>query len=210
MSDPESRYRKSWLRSLGFQLFGVPWGVALGLFIYFHEHSDFGILIAALTPTFVAINVGTIHRSRRRLAEPGKRADTPTGEVLIPVIAPPISGLMPARWVGAADMVGGLGRMNASTPLGVLELSGQSLTLRVRPRFLARIFGVQPLVVEPNEVEAVFPSRGRLRTRAICIRPLQQPPSYFLTVGGDRSAILSAIASGGFPVDWNERAFSFS
>jgi hypothetical protein len=107
-------------------------------------------------------------------------------------------------------MPGSMGRMNASTPLAVLELSGHSLTLRVRPSFLASMFGAKALVVSPDEVEAVYPARGRLRYKAICIRPLKQPPSYFLTVGSDRASILSAIASAGFHVEWDERGFSYA
>jgi len=99
--------------------------------------------------------------------------------------------------------------MTASTPLAVLELSDRSLTLRVRPGFLASLFGAKALVVSPDDVEAVFPARGRLRSKAIGIRPLRQPPSYFLTVGADRAPILSAIASAGFPVEWDERGFSY-
>jgi hypothetical protein len=100
--------------------------------------------------------------------------------------------------------------MNASTPLAVLELSDRSLTLRVRPGFLASLFGAKALVVAPEQVESVFPARGRLRSKAIGIRPLKQPPSYFLTVGADRAQILSAIAAGGFPVEWEEHDFSYA
>jgi hypothetical protein len=57
-------------------------------------------------------------------------------------------------------MPGSMGRMNASTPLAVLELSGPQLSLRVRPRFLMAMFGAKPLAVSPAEVEAVFPARG--------------------------------------------------
>jgi hypothetical protein len=101
---------------------------------------------------------------------------------------------------------GGLGRVNASTPLAVLELDAETLTLRIRPQFMQRIFGVQILVVKPDDVEVICPSRGRLRYKAIAIRPKARPPSYFLM--GDRSAILSAISVAGFPVEWEERRYS--
>jgi hypothetical protein len=100
--------------------------------------------------------------------------------------------------------------MNASTPLAVLEIRERSLTLRVRPSFLAALFGAKGLVVTPEQVEVIFPARGRLRHKAIGIRPIGEAPSYFLTVGGDRAPILSAIATAGFPVDWDERGFSYA
>src|SRR5438105_3588548 len=94
------------------------------------------------------------------------------------------------RWSGAADVPGAMGRVHATVPLGVLELSGAVLTLRVRPRLLAAMFGAKPLVLAPAEVDAIFPARGRLRSSAIGIRPRGAPPSYFLR-GGDRTPILS-------------------
>jgi hypothetical protein len=64
--------------------------------------------------------------------------------------------------------------------------------------------------VSPSDVEAVFPARGRLRSAAIGIRPRNEPPAYFFTVGQDRSVILTTLATAGFPVDWNERRYSYS
>ncbi len=74
--------------------------------------------------------------------------------------------------------------------------------------FLNKMFGIQRLSVNPESVSAIYPSRARLRTKAIAIRPKHEPPSYFLTVGNDRSTILSAIAAAGFPVEWDERRYS--
>jgi len=84
------------------------------------------------------------------------------------------------------------------------------LARRVRPSCLASLFGAKPMVVTPEKVEVVYPSRGRLRYKAIGIRPLHGPPSYFLTVGADRGAILTEIAAAGFPVEWSERGFSYA
>jgi hypothetical protein len=66
------------------------------------------------------------------------------------------------------------------------------------------------LIVTPRDVEAIFPARTRLRSKAIGIRPHGQPPSYFLTVANDRSVILNSIANRGFPVQWDERRYSSS
>ena len=204
-----------WLRSnrplLISQIVGTPLVVAWLLYAHFHAHEIFGLVIVLLLPVFALANVWMISRARRRLSDPSARNEELTGESCTPAMHIPIGGSAPVgRWVGAADLPGTLGRMNASTPLGVLELSDRLLTLRVRPRFLASLFGAKPLVVSPEQVEAVFPARGRLRYKAIGIRPINQPPSYFLTVGADRVAILTAIASAQFPVEWDERRFSYA
>ena len=188
------------------QIIALPIAVLWFLFVYFHGGGFFALVLICLIPVFAVANVVIITRSRRRLSDPAVRRDRPTGETVAPVLTPGPFG----RWTGAADMPGSMGRMNASTPLAVLELSGSSLTLRVRPSFLASLFGAKALVVSPDQVEEVFPARGRLRSKAICIRPINQPPSYFLTVGGDRAPILSAIAAAGFRVEWDERGFSYA
>jgi hypothetical protein len=204
--------RKPFVSSWKVQILGIPIGVAWGLLLYFHWHLGFGLVLAVLTPLFAGINFLIFRRGQRRLFDPGSRSHGLTGETLekTPHLLPSAVPLQSYQWVGAADTPGGMGRFNASYPLGVLELDGQSLTLRVRPAFLARLFGGHPLVVVPDQVEVVFPSRARLRYKAIGIRPLHQPPSYFLTMGSDRASILSAIASAGFPMDWNEHKFSFA
>ena len=48
-------------------------------------------------------------------------------------------------WTGAADLPGTMGRMNATTPLAVLEVANQTLTLRLRPHFLGSLFGFKIL-----------------------------------------------------------------
>jgi hypothetical protein len=186
--------------------------VAWLLFAYFSGHDVFSLVILALLPIFAVANLVIINRARRRLADPTARRDETTGQVLSPVQIGtfPIAQVQQQRWTGAVDMPGSMGRMHAITPLGVLELFGPQLSLRVRPRFLMVMFGATQLVVSPAEVEAVFPARVRLRYAAIGIRPHNQPPSYFLVVGQDRAPILSAIAASGFPVQWEERRYSVS
>jgi hypothetical protein len=187
------------------QFIGIPLCLVVGLFIYFQWHAAVGLAIAILGSAFSLLNIAMIKWSGRRLTNPGTRAEQRTGETLSPVTA---LALPSGRWVGAADVPGGMGRMNASTPLAVLELDDHCLTLRVRPRFLSRLFGVHSLSLTPSDVELIFPARGRLRSRAVGIRPTRQPPSYFLL--SDRSAILSAVAQAGFPVDWEEHRYSYS
>jgi len=194
------------------QLVGIPIGIAWGLYSYFHSHVTFGLALAALAGTAALVNPLFAARSQRRLADPSARRNQLTGTSLAPVpaFAPPIGRVPATRWVGAADVPSGLGRMKASVPLGLLELTGPSLTLRVRPAFLARMFGTRPLVVTPPDVETVFPARGRLRPAAIGIRPYGQPPSYFLTVDNNRAVILTALGDAGFQVEWNEHKFSYA
>ena len=193
------------------EIIGVPLVVAWLLFAYFNGHDAFALVILALLPFFAVANLVILNRARGRLADPATRRDSHTGQIVSPVLTqpPPDRRIQEQRWIGAADVPGSMGRMNATMPLGVLELSGALLTLRVRPRFLTAMFGAKPLVVSPAEVDAIFPARGRLRSSATGIRPHGTPPSYFL-LGGDRASILSAIAAAGFPVQWEERSYSYS
>ncbi len=53
---------------------------------------------------------------------------------------------------------------------------------------------------------AIFPTKGRLRYPAICIRPRGQPPFYFLL--GDPTSVLTTLAAAGFPVESGGREYS--
>jgi hypothetical protein len=204
------RWDLSWLKRnrplLIAQIVGTPLVVAWFLLFYFQTHSDFALVLIALLPVFAALNILLINGKRARQADLAARRDVPTGRWISP--QPTSYGAPPsaARWTGAADIPGELGRMNASTPLAVLELTGSQLTLRIRPSFLSKLFGMSELHVVPGDVDAVFPAKGRLRSPAICVRPHGQPPFYFLL--GDRSSILTSIAAAGFPVEWQERTYS--
>lgn len=207
------RWDISWLKEnrplLIAQIIGTPLAIAWLLYFYFRTHSAFALILIALLPVFAVLNVLLINRARGRQGDPTTRRDIPTGAPLAsPATMPYRPGAPSTQWVGAADIPGSLGRMNASTPLAVLELVDRTLTLRIRPQFLGRLFGAKTLQVEPTGVEAVFPARGRLRSRAVCIRPIGQPPFYFFL--GDRQSILTTIAAAGFPVSWEERAYSQS
>ena len=204
----------SWLKSnrslLVAQVIAVPLVVAWLWFAYVHGHATAAFVMILLIPVFAVANLVIINRARGHLSDPKRRRDSLTGVTISPsLLLPQSTTASPHRWVGAADLPGAMGRMNASVPLGVLDLSGDRLTLRVRPRFLASMFGAHPLSVAPPDVESIFPARARLRYPAIGIRPRDEPPSYFL-LGGDRSSMLTAIAAAGFPVEWSERTYSVS
>lgn len=206
-----NRWDLSWLKQnrplLWTQIVGTPILVAWFLFFYFQTHSAFALVLIALIPVFAVLNVGRTNRARERQVDQSARRDVRTGSVLAPPAGYPfVPYVQPTRWIGAADVPGTLGRMSASTPLAILELVGQELTLRIRPAFLSSLFGMKSLKIQPSEVDAVFPAKGRLRYPAICIRPHNEPPFYFLL--GDRAYILSALSVAGFPVEWEERAYS--
>jgi hypothetical protein len=120
------------------QIIAIPLVVTWLLYFYFHDHATFALVIVFLIPVFAVANVVIISRSRKRLSAPSARSDQLTGEFLTPVVVPHLASSR--RWTGAADMPGALGRMNASAPLAVLEMLEGSLTLRVRPSFLAAMF----------------------------------------------------------------------
>lgn len=206
-----NRWDLSWLKQnrplLIIQIVGLPLVVAWFLYFYFQTHSPTAFVLIALLPVFAGLNVLRINRGRERQRDPAARRDVYTGTLLSPRTAVPYgSGVPLGSWVGGADVPGNLGRMNASAPLAVLELNGPVLTLRIRPRFLSKLFGMRNLRVEPAGVEAIFAAKGRMRYPAICIRPLGEPPFYFLL--GDRASILTTLAAAGFPVEWEERAYS--
>jgi hypothetical protein len=206
----------SWLKSnrplLIAEIIGITLVAGWLLFAYFNGHDAFALVILALLPVFAVANLVIVNRTRGRLADPTTRRDETTGLVLSPgqIGTYPTMQIERYRWTGAADMPGSMGRMHASMPLGVLELYGGQLSIRVRPRFLMVMFGAKPLVVSPADVEAVFPARVRLRYAAIGVRPRNQPPAYFLVMGQDRTPILNAIAASSFLVEWEERRYSIS
>lgn len=182
----------SWLKQnrplLIAQIVGTPLVIAWFLLFYFETHSPVAFVLLALLPVSAVLNMRLINRRRERQGDQEARRDDHTGTRLSPTPLPYVSGTPQGRWVGAADVPGNLGRMNASTPLAVLELNGNVLTLRVRPHFLVRLFGMSTLRVEPSGVESIFPAKGRLRYSAVCIRPQGRPPFYFLL--GDRASLL--------------------
>jgi hypothetical protein len=115
------RWDLSWLKEnrplLIAQIIGTPLVIAWFLYFYFQTHSAFALVLIALLPVFAVVNV-LINRSRARQGDPASRRDKPTGTSLTPVAYVPYHPYVPtARWVGAADVPGSLGRMNASTPL---------------------------------------------------------------------------------------------
>lgn len=204
----------------GYAVSGVIEG-AFCLSIYLADHWVYALFLAGWALLVTPIVLLRRLRARRRLFDPARRTDRPTGAT----IERPSAGgeaLRDRRWTGAADVPTPFGRVNATNPLGVLELHNATLIFRLRPvRLVKWQMGVEPLIVTPSQVSAIYPARTRLRTPAIAIRPLHGPPYYLLTALGrlrwyagpwsaDRASILATIEAAGFPVEWQERSFSRS
>lgn len=189
--------------------------------VYLADHSVYALVLAGWALGATPIVLLRRVRTRRRLFDPARRTDRPTG---VTIEHPTAAGdaAQDSRWTGAADVPVPFGRVNATNPLGVLELRGTTLVFQVRPvRLVKWQMGVEPLIVTPSQIAAIYPARSLIRTPAIAIRPLHGPPYYLLTALGrlrwyagpwswDRAAILAAIEAAGFPVEWDERTFSRS
>jgi len=140
----------SWLKQnrplLLVQVIATPLVIAWFLVFYFQTHSPVALVLLGLLPVSAVLSIPWVNRRRQRQGDLGARTDVHTGTVLAPqTVFPYGAPVASGRWVGAADVPGGLGRMNASTPLAVLELNGPVLTLRIRPQLLSRLFGAMSL-----------------------------------------------------------------
>lgn len=94
-------------------------------------------------------------RTRRRLFDPTRRTDRPTGVT----IEHPTAGdgaAQDSRWTGAADVPMSFGRVNATNPLGVLELRDTTLVFQIRAARLVKWqMDIEPLIVTPSPVAAI-------------------------------------------------------
>jgi hypothetical protein len=102
------------------------------------------------------------------------------------------------RWVGAGTMPGNLGYMQATLPLAVLELAGPALIFRLRPRFLAKLTGIQALVIRPGDDVAITPVKSKATWQGIEINVPGTPAYTFWTTS--RAEILSSLENVGFTV----------
>jgi hypothetical protein len=90
--------------------------------------------------------------------------------------------------------------MNATTPLAVLDLGPGSINLDVRPKLLARMFGVSSMTVTRSDEVEAFPVRRRFGTRGVGVSRNGTAPVYFWTTRPDE--VLQALASADWPVSW--------
>ena len=124
------------------------------------------------------------------------------GAVTVPAITHVLSGEPDERWVGSGSFPGWFGTMQATVPLAVLEVFGDVVRLRLRPRLLGLMFGVGPLTATATELEEVFSAR-RLTGVGIGFRPVGGPTYYVWTSARDE--ILAVLAAHHFVITWEER-----
>jgi hypothetical protein len=101
------------------------------------------------------------------------------------------------RWIGAGFLPGRFGDWGATSPGVVLELAGSRLTLRLRPRFLARLMGIVPLTAEPGSgLTATATKRRGAWGWFIEFRMPGVNPYYFQTLKVDE--VFSCMTDAGF------------
>jgi hypothetical protein len=151
----------------------------------------------------VGLVINAIAFARERRMATKRHITTPTGRVLTSSEPPEKSRDVARRWIGGAVLAGGLGRMNATWPLAVLELVDGEVTVRVRPAVLTRLFRIERFTVECVDLAEAAPVRGRLPgTSGVLLRSRDGNSAYFWT--GHREPILTALAAEGFSVSWAE------
>jgi hypothetical protein len=163
------------------------------------------ILWLILAVASIIANVSLIVLARWRLGR--SRAGTLTGRTPVPP-AGSAPGSSPAlRWVGGANVPGSLGRMNATSPLAVLELTDSSLNLYCRPRLIARLFGIGRVVATNSDGLEAFPVTGKMGASGVGLGRSGDAVVYFWTKR--REDVLQALASAGFRVSWGERRYRY-
>jgi hypothetical protein len=160
-------------------------------------------LVAAMVTTIANAAMVVLGRWRLRRSRPGSR----TGRTLVPSVSSPDEPSAATRWVGGANLPGWRGRLNATTPLAVLDLGPSSIKLGIRPKLLAGMFRVSSITVTRSDDVEVFPVRGRLGTRGVGVRRNGAAPVYFWTTQPEE--VLQALASADWPVSWDERRFAY-
>jgi hypothetical protein len=113
-----------------------------------------------------------------------------------------MAGAVRGRWVAGGSMPARLGYCNASSGLVVLEVAGSRLSLRLRPMFMAKLLGVNPLEAVSGDGIVISPGRS-LWLRGIEFQRPGIRPYYFWT--GSSAEIFSRLSDAGFTVSPAER-----
>jgi hypothetical protein len=182
-------------------LWGWPAVAGLAaLAVYFNDDGALGIVAVTWFLAYVCFF------GMRRLLVGPSGVGARTGRTLMP--DPAISALEAGsvaigRWGGGAQLPWLYDQIHAAAPLAVLELTGSSVTVRVRPRVLA--LGLQAAVtLDADDVDAIFPIKTRLAGyEGIGLRRTGGAVTYFWS--SRREEMLSALTVAGFPVRWEER-----
>lgn len=183
-------------------------GFVVAMIVYTHTKSGLALFVAICVAVGSVLSFGSLVAARAMISSaataghPG--AERLTGRVLSPYPEPasrarplPMGGW---SWTGGARVPASLGWLNATMPLAVLELVPPRATLRVRG---GRLFGAEPMQVEPGEGVRCYPVRGRWpRTVGVTIHQATSAPAYFWTFSSVE--ILAALQHFGFQVSWDE------
>jgi hypothetical protein len=90
-----------------------------------------------------------------------------------------------------------VGRLSATFPMAVLEISGSTLVFRIRPRWVQAFVGARTLTASAGDGTVLFPV-DQLAGIGVGVRPASEPAWYFRSLSpGD---ILDAAAAAGFDV----------
>jgi hypothetical protein len=105
------------------------------------------------------------------------------------------------RWVGSGNLPGYFGLWGISGPFIVVEVAESRVTVRLRPKFIARLTGVAPLIAEPGSGLIVTASRVRAGWGWFIRFQLPAERQYsFLTTTVRKDEMLSCLADAGFVV----------
>jgi hypothetical protein len=153
----------------------------------------FGAVLVVCGPLGFVVAVGQVALLRRRFRPRGSVAKGSPAEGRSYGAAQVV-----ARWTGGINVPAtGTGRVSATFPVGILELTESELRFSVRPALLRTVVGAQGVVVHKEDGTAIFPVR-RPVGGGVGIRQHDGQTWYFWTNSPD--VILSAIRSVGFTI----------
>lgn len=106
------------------------------------------------------------------------------------------------RWACNGNLPWIIGTFQAGPPLLLVEVAGPWVTVRLRPRFLARLVGVAPLIAGPGSGLTVTTKQGELGLgRYIYLRlPGERPYRLWTPSRQQAQSMLSCLADAGFEV----------
>lgn len=105
------------------------------------------------------------------------------------------------RWIGAGTIPGRFGHMYVTSPLVVLEISGERLRVNLRPKLLARVMGAEGLMAGADDI-SIFLLRSNAVWQGLEFRPPGAPSYYFWMnrIAGMRAEVVECLSSAGFQI----------
>jgi hypothetical protein len=104
--------------------------------------------------------------------------------------------------VGGGSIPGSLGWVTATPPFVVLDVVGDRLTLRLRPRLIQNMFGTKTLSATAEDGVIIYPAI-RYSARGVAVQVPDFPLYYFWSRHPDD--VLQGLRSAGFEVSSEER-----